>query len=470
MHTASAAQLADRPDKLSRKTKVGFGIADLGGNLFFTIGGFYFLNFLTESLGLAAGLAGTALMIGKIWDAVTDPAVGYLSDRTRSRWGRRRPYMAVGAVFLLIFMVLMFTNPRIQSDRLLFVWVVVIYCLLNTAYTLVNIPYSALTPELTADFNERTVLNGYRMSFAVVGTLIGAGAMLPLVSIFGGDSAAWTITGGIMGVIMAAATLTTVITVKEKLGAPITEATSVIKSYVEVLGMKTFLLALFPWTFHITGVNIIQASLLYFFQNIYKNEGMFSIALLFLLVSSLAFIPVWVKISAKIGKKKCYNIGMLIVAAMVLLFAGFGPSLPIWFSFIIMGLAGIGFATQYVMPYSIVPDVVEYDFAENGKRREGVFYGMWTFSSKIGQSLGIALTGWILTAFGYQQPTAAIADPVQSARAILGIRILAGPIPALLFVCGAIILSFYPITHEVYKEIMEKVRKREEVNGATPAQ
>jgi len=453
MQTASAALLADRPDKLSRKTKLGFGVADLGGNLFFTIGGFYFLNFLTESLGLAAGLAGTALMIGKIWDAVTDPAVGYISDRTHTRWGRRRPYMAVGAVFLLIFMILMFTNPRIQSDQLLFVWVVVVYCLLNTAYTLVNIPYSALTPELTSDFDERTVLNGYRMSFAVVGTLIGAGAMLPLVAVFGGGSAGWTITGGIMGVIMAVTTMITVLTVKETLGAPVAQATNVIKSYIQVLGMKTFLLALLPWTFHI-----------------YKNEGMFSIALLFLLVSSLGFIPVWVKISAKIGKKKSYNIGMLIVAAAVLVFTGFGPSLPIWFSFIIMALAGIGFATQYVMPYSIVPDIIEYDFAENGTRREGVFYGMWTFASKIGQAFGIALTGWVLAAFAYQQPTDAIAEPVQSAGAITGIRILMGPIPAIFFVAGVIVLSFYPITREVYDQIMVKVRAREAANGATPTE
>jgi len=470
MQTASAAQLADRPDRLSRKTKLGFGVADLGGNLFFTIGGFYFLNFLTENLGLAAGLAGTALMIGKIWDAITDPAVGYLSDRTHTRWGRRRPYMAVGAVFLFIFMILMFTNPRIAEDRLLFVWVVVVYCLLNTAYTLVNIPYSSLTPELTGDFDERTVLNGYRMSFAVVGTLIGAGAMLPLVALFGGGSMGWTITGAVMGAIMAAATLTTVITVREKLGAPVKSSVNVIRSYLQVLGMKAFLLALLPWTFHITGVNIIQASLLYFFQNIYKNEGMFSIALLFLLVSSLGFIPVWVKISAKIGKKMSYNIGMMIVAVMVLIFAGFGPSLPIWFSFIIMGLAGTGFATQYVMPYSIVPDVVEYDFAENGTRREGVFYGMWTFMSKIGQSFGIALTGWVLTAFGYQQPTAAIPDPVQSARAIIGIRVLTGPIPALLFVIGVTILSFYPITRETYEKIMVRVREREEASGAQPSE
>ncbi|MBU8913438.1 MAG: MFS transporter [Spirochaetales bacterium] len=470
MQTASAALLADRPDKLSRKTKLGFGVADLGGNLFFTIGGFYFLNFLTESLGLAAGLAGTALMIGKIWDAVTDPAVGYISDRTHTRWGRRRPYMAVGAVFLLIFMILMFTNPRIQSDRLLFVWVVVVYCLLNTAYTLVNIPYSALTPELTSDFDERTVLNGYRMSFAVVGTLIGAGAMLPLVAVFGGGSAGWTITGGIMGVIMAVTTMITVLTVKETLGAPVAQATNVIKSYIQVLGMKTFLLALLPWTFHITGVNIVQATMLYFFQNIYKSEGMFSIALLFLLVSSLGFIPVWVKISAKIGKKKSYNIGMLIVAAAVLVFTGFGPSLPIWFSFIIMALAGIGFATQYVMPYSIVPDIIEYDFAENGTRREGVFYGMWTFASKIGQAFGIALTGWVLAAFAYQQPTDAIAEPVQSAGAITGIRILMGPIPAIFFVAGVIVLSFYPITREVYDQIMVKVRAREAANGATPTE
>ncbi|HUX21965.1 MAG TPA: MFS transporter, partial [Spirochaetia bacterium] len=147
---------------LPLRTKLGFGICDLGGNLFFTIVGFYLLYFMTDVVGLAAGLAGTALMIGKIWDAVTDPAVGALSDRTTTRWGRRRPYMFVGAILLFLFMIVMFINPHLASQGALFVWVAIMYCLLNTAYTLVNIPYGALTPELTDDFNERTSLNGYR--------------------------------------------------------------------------------------------------------------------------------------------------------------------------------------------------------------------------------------------------------------------------------------------------------------------
>ena len=103
-----------------------------------------------------------------------------------------------------------------------------------------------------------------------------------------------------------------------------------------------------------------------------------------------------------------------------------------------------------------------------GRVGEGVFYGMWTFASKIGQAFGIALTGWVLTAFAYQQPTDAIAEPVQAASAIAGIRILAGPIPAIFFVAGVIVLSFYPITREVYDQIMVRVREREETNGAPP--
>jgi GPH family glycoside/pentoside/hexuronide:cation symporter len=462
MHTASAAQLAGRPEKLTRKIKLGFGVGDLGGNLFFTIIGFYLLNFLTDSFGLAAGAAGTALFIGKMWDAVTDPAVGYLSDRTTSRWGRRRPYMAVGAVFLFIFMILMFSSPNITGQPGKFVWVATIYCLLNTAYTLVNIPYSSLTPELTSDFDERTTLNGYRMSFAVVGTLIGAGAFLPLVGVFGEGSTGYLITGAIMGAIMALVTMITVITVKEQLGAPIKSTVHIIRSYAQVLGMKQFLTILLPYAFHITGITIIQASLIYFFRYIYGEEGLFSIALLFLLVMCLAMIPVWVIISRSIGKKASYNVGMMIFFVAVIGYFFVGHTLPVWFAFVVFAVAGVGYATNYVMPYSIVPDVVEYDFAETGSRREGVFYGLLLFSSKVGQAFALALCGWILAAFQYVQPTDAVAVPEQGELAILGIRLLTGPIPAFFFLLGVIVMSFYPITRKVYDEIMKKVEAREQ--------
>jgi GPH family glycoside/pentoside/hexuronide:cation symporter len=428
--------------------------------------GFYLLNYLTDSFGLAAAAAGTAVALGKVWDAVTDPAVGYLSDRTRTRWGRRRPYMAVGAVFLFVFMILMFTNPGITSDSGRFAWALVVYCLLNTAYTLVNIPYGSLTPELTSDFDERTTLNGFRMSFAVVGTLIGAGLFLPLVGAFGGTSSGWAITGGIMGAIMAVATFITVFTVKEQLGAPLADQVKLVRSYFEVVRQKPFLTVLIPYALHMTGIAIIQASLIYYFRYIYEAEEQFVLALLCLLVSCLVFIPIWVRISRSVGKKRAYNAGMAIFAVAVIVFFFLGTSLPIWFAFVVFTVAGIGYSTNYVMPWSLVPDAVEYDFAENGRRREGIFYGMWTFVSKLGSAFGLGLTGWVLGVFSYVEPALVSGDPVQPASAILGIRLLTGPIPALFFLGGIVVLGFYPITREAYEQIMRKVEEREREAGA----
>jgi len=441
--------------KLSFGTKLGFGICDLGGNLFFTMMGFYLLFFMTDVVGLAAGLAGTALMIGKIWDAVTDPTVGYISDRTRTRWGRRRPYMFVGSFLLFITMILMFTAPGFETQSQLFVWAAVMYCLLCSAYTLVNIPYGALTPEMTTDYNERTVLNAYRMSSAVVGTLLGAGLVLPIVGMAATLEAGWTLTGTVMGAVMMVTALITVFSVREPVHGDAPPQINIFKSYAQVLGMKTFLTCLIPWTMHITGITIIQGALLYYYVYLYGTESGFQLALVALLLTSMLFIPVWTVVSKSIGKKMSYNIGMAIVALAITMLFFVGHRIPVETSYIIMAIAGIGFATQYVMPYSIIPDVVEYDYAENGVRREGVFYGLWTLTSKIGQAFAIALSGWTLSAFGY------IPDVAQTEQALLGIRLLCGPIPVLFFIAGIIVLSYYPITREKYQEILEKIALRD---------
>jgi glycoside/pentoside/hexuronide:cation symporter, GPH family len=440
--------------KLPFRTKLGFGICDLGGNLFFTMMGFYLLFFMTDVVGLAAGLAGTALMIGKIWDAVTDPTVGYLSDHTRTRWGRRRPYMFIGSFLLFGMMIVMFTAPGYTEQWQLFFWAAAMYCLLCTAYTLVNIPYGAMTPELTTDYNERTVVNAYRMSSAVVGTLLGAGLVLPLVAMGSDTARGWTLAGTVMGAIMMVTALITVFSVREPRHNTAPPRQNIFRSYAQVLGMKAFLTCLIPWTLHITGITIIQGALLYYYIYLYGDETGFQLALIALLISAMIFIPVWTLISRRIGKKMSYNTGMLIMALSVVIFFIIGHRVPMEVSYIIMIVAGFGFATQYVMPYAIVPDVVEYDYAENGLRREGVFYGLWTFSSKVGQAFAIALSGWTLSAFGY------IPDVVQSDLSLLGIRLLVGPIPVLFFISGIVILSYYPITREKYAEILEKIALR----------
>ena len=345
---------------LSLRVKLGFGVCDLGGNLFFTMMGFHLLFFLTDIAGLGAGLAGTALMIGKIWDAVTDPAVGVLSDRTQHRWGRRRPYIFYGAVLLFATMILMFVNPQIPRQGLLFVWAAFAYCLVNTAYTLVNIPYSAMLPELTTDFNQRTLLTAYRMSFAVVGTFIGAGAVRPLAGSFVSLNTGWLVMGAVMGAVMMITALATFFAIREPSDRPVVVHEKVFRSFLDAMKTRAFLLSVFPWLLHVTGTTIIQGALVYYFRYIYGAEEQFEIALLFLLGSVFIFIPVWTVVSRRIGKKLSYNLGMLLFAVVVIVFFLFAPKLGITFSYVIMALAGVGVATHNLMPHPKHTDVGEY--------------------------------------------------------------------------------------------------------------
>jgi glycoside/pentoside/hexuronide:cation symporter, GPH family len=347
-------------------------------------------------------------------------------------------------------MALMFTRPPLESQALLFAAVTLLFCLLCTAYTLVNIPYAALLPELTRDFHQRTVLSGYRMSFAVVGTFIGAGAVLPIVALAG-----WTAAGAVTGGIMTVTALATFFAVREPARPHIPPHGNLLRSYGRALRSRVFLTALLPWTLHITGVTIIQGALLYYFKYIYGREALFQVALLCLLTSSLLFIFVWVALSKRIGKKTAYNLGMGLFALGVGAFFLFGHRGGPVFAFITMAVAGIGFSTHYVMPHSILPDVAECDYAETGVRQEGMFSSLWTFASKVGQAFAMALSGWVLSLFGY------VPDAAASESALLGIRLLCGPIPIAFFVAGIAILSAYPVTGAYYSRVLEKIAAME---------
>jgi glycoside/pentoside/hexuronide:cation symporter, GPH family len=451
--------------RLSLGTKLGFGVCDVGGNLFVTVLGFYLLNFITDNLLLGAGLAGTAMLIGKIWDGGIDPAIGTLSDRTKSRLGRRRPWMLTGAITIVFMMTLMFTNPHIRSQGWLFLWVLVIYVLMVAAYSIISIPYGALTPELTKDYDERTTLNAFRMCFAVVGTFIGALAVGFVRGAFANQDLGWTAVGISMGAVIMITAMITVFTVKEPARAAeeAAEQEGFFKTYGAALKNKPFVLALVTYSLHMMGTNILQSSLLYYYKYIVYDGGKdalaaaeFSKAIMFFLIAALAFIPIWTIISKRIGKKWAYNIGMGLFAVAVMgvfLFAAGRAASVLW---MLMALAGVGFSSNYVMPYAIIPDTVELDYAEHGVRREGAFYGLWNFMFQVGVAFALALNGWVLSGFGYAPNVA------QTAISKLGIRLLVGPIAGLFVVIGIIVMSFYPITRKYYDErILPKVLARD---------
>lgn len=315
--------MADK--KLSIGQMLGFGVCDLGGNLFFTVLGFWSMAYLTDTVGLPAALAGIAVMAGKFWDAVSDPLMGYMSDHTRSRWGRRRPYLLFGAVPLLLAMWFFFTNPHIQNPTFLTFWAIISLVLLNTAYTVVNIPYSSLTPELTSDYHERTKLNGYRFGCAAIGTMLGAVAVQPIVSAFPTRSAGFSAVGIILGLLMAITALITFFSTKERAVTEDTPHEKFIESYLGVFKNKPYVILAIVYALNIIGLNFLQGILVYYTKYIYMREAVTPIAMFILLAFAIICIPVSVIVSKKIGKKRTYQICFAILGSACLVIFFIGP-------------------------------------------------------------------------------------------------------------------------------------------------
>jgi len=446
--------------RLTVKQKLGFGIFDLGGNMLFTLMSFWALKYLTDTVGIAAAWAGVAVMIGKAWDAVTDPMMGFVSDRTLSRWGRRRVYLLFGAVPMMLSMVFFFTAPNYLPSTLHIAWAIVALMFLNTASTIINVPYASLTPELTTDYNEQSSLNGYRFGCAVFGTIAGAGAVEPLVQIFARPGAAnplidkhgFSMMGLILGSVMMVVTLLTFLGTKEKKYRKEDLPTEgFFSTFGAVFRNKPFVLLLLTYALHITGISFLTTILTYYTNYVLNRNDITTIALILLLVTAMVFIPISVLISKKIGKMRTYQICFIILASACGIIFLLGHLMPVEFFFALMVYAGIGVGFSYVAPFAMVPDAIEYEARRSGKRNEGAYYGMWTFISKLGTALAIFVSGQILQLGGYISQ-AGEGTVVQPSSVFNAIRIIIGPIPIVILIAAIVVVNLYPLDKKEYRE------------------
>jgi GPH family glycoside/pentoside/hexuronide:cation symporter len=456
--------------------KLGFGIFDLGGNMLFTLMGFWCLKYLTDVAGLAAALAGAAIMIGKVWDAVTDPLMGFLSDRTITRLGRRRPYILAGALPIMLTMWFFFSAPAITSPIPLMLWAAGTLILVNTASTIINIPYSSLTPELTDDYHERTSLNGYRFGFAVIGTILGAAAVLPLAGYFSSrfsldEKTGWSMMGLALGAITMIVTLLTFFGTREKRHSYNDIPTDgFFTSYKAVFTNKPYVILFLAYALHMMALTFLQSILAYYIEYLYPEEFVLQLrnfsmidraasvaalrenltifSLMGLLLTAMVFIPVSVEVSKKIGKRRTYQICFALIGIACILVSAMGHLLPPVLFLGLMVFAGIGVGFSYVAPFAMVPDTVEYDAVRTGERKEGAYYGMWTFVSKAGMALSMFLSGLILDFGGYA------AHQIQGPGAKLAIRLIIGPIPAVIFLLALLVMQLYPLNEGAYRKIM----------------
>ncbi|MDR2211827.1 MAG: MFS transporter [Spirochaetaceae bacterium] len=440
--------------KLTVGQKLGFGIFDLGGNMLFTLMGFWCLHYLTDVAGLGASLAGIAVMIGKGWDAVTDPVMGFISDRTISPLGRRRPYLLAGALPVMLALWLFFTAPGISNQIMLMLWAAGTLMLVNTASTIISVPYSSLTPELTGDYHERTSLNGYRFGCAVFGTLIGGALVGPLAGAFGGGGRGWSMMGLSLGAVIMTVTLLTFFGTREKLHTRDERPTGrFFPTYRAVFTNKPYVILFVGYALHMAAITFLQGILAYYMDYLYpftlELPGLdhTTIAMLVLLLTAMVCIPVSVGVSKKIGKKKTYQICFVIIGSACMLVASIGHLLPPPLFLLLLAYAGAGVGFSYVAPFAMVPDTVEFDAVKTGERKEGAYYGMWTLVSKTGAALSMLLTGFILKWGGYR------ANHVQDPRALGAIRLIIGPLPAFFFLIALLVIRSYPLDEGTYKKL-----------------
>ena len=444
--------------KLSRTTKIIYGAGDLGFSLTSTIVGAYFLFFLTDVVQIKPAVAGIAILIGKTWDYINDPLIGHLSDRTRSRWGRRRPFLLFGAIPFALAFIMMWYTPPFTSNTALTVYYAAAYVVFDAAATFVYMPYFALTPELTEDYDERTALTSYRMFFSIFGSLLAFTIPLMIVGTFTPENAERVLTMAIVfGVISALPLWLVFFNTEERQSFATQEKPKMVPALKAALKNRPFIFGAIIYLLTWICMDIIQSILLFFIKYVLKLEDQSELIMALIFVTAIFSLPLWEYASRKLGKRYAYAIGVAFWAIVQLALISVGSSVSLSVVVILCVMAGIGVGAAHVLPWSILPDAIEWDEYNTGERHEGVFYSLITLMQKIASSVAIPLTAVMLSVTNYV-PNAA----QQSSSAVLGIRMLMGPIPAVLLTLAIIFAVKYPLDREQYATIVKELEERRE--------
>lgn len=453
----------NRPtEKLSFWAKAAYAIGDLGGSAGpGTIVPFWYLYFLINVARLDPVLAGFTVLLGKIWDAVNDPLVGILSDRTRTRWGRRRPYLLLGAIPFGVTFALLWIVPPIQNQLLLTLYFTLIYILFDTAFTFVGCPYQALAPELTLDHDERTSLLSYRMAVSIVAGLLVALLMGEIIfPMFDDERAAFAATGIACGAIFVLPYLLTFLGTREREEFQVEPAPSPLEGLRYVLRNRewryTLGMALLSWM----PVDIASAVFPFFLVYwVGMSEGDSNLVLGVILASAALFLPVVVWLSKRFEKKTAFLIATATWAAIMLCIL-FVPPEAVLLAYVIAALTGFGVSSAHLLPTAMSTDVLEVDELLSGKRQEGIYAGFGVFVRKLSTGLVLAAIGPVLAWSGYIEG----AD-VQSGSALTAIRVLISVIPALILVAACFVAWYYPLTRQRHSEISQELELRRAGKG-----
>jgi len=482
--------------KLPVLEKIGYSLGDAAANFVFQTMILFQLNFYTDTVGIAAAMAGSLLLVGRLWDAFFDPMMGVIADRTHTRWGKFRPWVLWSALPWGIVMVLAYTTPSYTTTGKI-IYACVTNILLMTLYSINNTPYSAMTGVMTGNVHERTSLSSYRFVSAMIAQLIIGGFTLPLVAKFGqGDNAkGWQMTIALWAVLCVILFLFTFVSTRERIQPDPRQKSA---------GKQDFrnLLKNGPWIamFIITIAHFIVAAMrggtvLYYFQYYINQDRLYGLleslgltqagaaggGLLYRMldtfglivdaerrnVASVGFslfnmssqfitvigVVCATYLSIRFGKKAVVQLGFALTAVFMAAFI-FLPADAIGATFALEYLRALAFSPTIPLLWAMFADVVDYAEWKTGRRTTGVIYATIMFGLKAGLSLGGAMAGWLLDAYGYQPNVA------QTPESLLGIRLTISVYPAIFFAVVVITMFFYKIGKKLNLQIQDELAER----------
>ena len=449
-----------RGDTLPTSTKLIYALGDHTVNLGLSAMLFLFPVFLTDVAMLRPALAGLVPLIARGIDAFADPAMGRLSDSTRWRAGRRRPFFLIGALPLGASFAALWATPDLESDGARFAYYAGVYILFALSTTVLSVPYLALIPELTASYQERTSVNSFRAAGAILGTLLAVAVMRPLVDVFGGGEAGWLAAGLVFGVWLAAPWPLVHRVSFERTGFQRPSHEPLLRSigslarhtaYVRLTGL--FLLGRI-------AIDLTSTMFLYYFTYWLGRPEDFEATLGLFLLAIVASLPMWLAISRRVEKRTLYVLGACSWVGSQLFLLAATPDWPRLWIFVGAAIGGVGYAAADMIPWSMLGEVVDEDELRSGERREGLYFGLFTFLRKLGGAAAVAIALFVLDFSGY------VANQPQSQGTITVIRVLTAVVPGVFVALGAWVALGYPLTRGRHAEILAALEAR---RGAPPA-
>ena len=442
----SAAQSLEAAPPMPLKLYIGWSLGTLGLTSFM-VGSYLLLRFMTDYMAVPPAIAGLVFALAKIYDGVADPIFGSISDRTRSRWGRRRPYLFAGAFACGLTFMLAFNAPIVTSQAGAVSLLAVLLVLHATSYAVFAVPYMAMPAEMTDRPHERSKLMSFRVVNGSLGNLVGGWATATMIAFFGGGLVGHRAMGIVIGitifaVLMACFWLTRDarlrvydprghVPYRQQLRSAMRN-----RPFIILQGAKLMLLS---------AAALHTASAAFFVQRrLEMSDAWLGTIYGTLTIGTVIAQPFWLVMARRYGKRSTYTFGGLFTALIWLAWLPMGPGTPGWLIIAIGLAAGLGNGGIVMVSQSMLPDAIEYQYLSTGQRIEGSFAGLYIMVEKLGQAIGASLVGLFLGLFGYVEAHGGV-QVAQPKSAITGITLCYCVFSTAFLLISVLAMRFYPL-------------------------